>query len=375
MEVDQIARRFPLVARPRPACRPLAERVQEITDLARSAERDANLQPAAVAQNLAALIASDCGLPDLARTLCWRHAELYLHAGRPLSLQEARYGLEPLVNLARLHIRNGAGEAAYELLDHLNTAVRERGGTIIDDRTLSFQNLTATEEDHHKLCQWLWAVLLGDGTRALVAAGHWERALRHVEHHKGIGNRLLDGRQVQVVARCLGGELTSAMSVLASSTLSADWERAVAASLSALCLTKAGIRRTDLPSDLAQNFLKLELGPELVLFGARLGLVVWDLCETDRTAARHAVCDRLLYLAEKFQDGYAARELLGHAGTQHRMSPGQREAFNHAVIAAGLQQHQIPDELEYALQSAAETCAAVTRQLVAKSPKRGRVRI
>jgi multiple sugar transport system permease protein len=43
-------------------------------------------------------IASDCGLPDLARSLCHRQADVYLHA-RPLNAQAARYALEPLVRV------------------------------------------------------------------------------------------------------------------------------------------------------------------------------------------------------------------------------------------------------------------------------------
>ncbi|MCZ0981837.1 hypothetical protein O1L60_30985 [Streptomyces diastatochromogenes] len=83
MDASQIAHRFPLVARPRPACPPLAERLREINELAATAERDGDLVQAAVTQNKAALIASDCGLADLARTLCWAHAEAYLAPGRP----------------------------------------------------------------------------------------------------------------------------------------------------------------------------------------------------------------------------------------------------------------------------------------------------
>ncbi|MFE6739034.1 hypothetical protein [Streptomyces tubercidicus] len=63
MDASQILRRFALVARTRPTCRPLAVRIQEITDLARSAEGNGKLSSAAAAQNKVALIASDCGLP------------------------------------------------------------------------------------------------------------------------------------------------------------------------------------------------------------------------------------------------------------------------------------------------------------------------
>lgn len=75
-----IARRFPLIARPRPACGPLNVRVGELCALADAAERDGNPSSASAVFNQAALLASDVGLPNLARAWCHRHAELYLRA-------------------------------------------------------------------------------------------------------------------------------------------------------------------------------------------------------------------------------------------------------------------------------------------------------
>ncbi|EKX61085.1 hypothetical protein STRIP9103_03985 [Streptomyces ipomoeae 91-03] len=61
---------------------------------------------ASAVYNQAALIASDLGLPDLAREMCHQHAAAYLHAC-PLPGMSAIRGLEPVVNLARLQIRAG----------------------------------------------------------------------------------------------------------------------------------------------------------------------------------------------------------------------------------------------------------------------------
>src|SRR5690606_12683710 len=120
--LSQAARRFPLVARQRPVCRPLAERIQEITDLARTSNQSADtadgLAAAAAAQNRAALIASDCGMPDLAASLCRQQYELYMDA-RPLTAQTAKYALEPLINLSRLLMRAGDPEAASNQLKEL----------------------------------------------------------------------------------------------------------------------------------------------------------------------------------------------------------------------------------------------------------------
>jgi len=76
---------------------------------------------------------------------------------------------------------------------------------------VSFRHFTATDDDHQEVCRWLWSVLLGDGTRALAGACRWKQALVHVEQHRGIGQRLLDGRQVAILAHCLGGDVTTAL--------------------------------------------------------------------------------------------------------------------------------------------------------------------
>jgi hypothetical protein len=105
---------------------------------------------------MAALIASDCGLHDLARTLCWQHFDTYLNRW-PLDTPTARHALEPLVNLARLLIRTRDANRAHHLLDALFHAVSAHGDAVIDGRSLSFRHLTntETEEDHRTLCQWL----------------------------------------------------------------------------------------------------------------------------------------------------------------------------------------------------------------------------
>ncbi|MEU6720758.1 hypothetical protein ABZ897_55680 [Nonomuraea sp. NPDC046802] len=82
-----VVRRFPLVGRARPACPSLPERVKEIADIADTAARQGAdaLHEGAHALNKAALLASDCGLPDLARDLCWQHINIYREAGHHLT--------------------------------------------------------------------------------------------------------------------------------------------------------------------------------------------------------------------------------------------------------------------------------------------------
>jgi hypothetical protein len=79
--------RFPLVARPRPAC----TRVGRLCSLAETAERDRDPTGASAVCNQAALLSSDARLPDLARRWSHQHAAAYLSA-HPLSGQAAHHG-------------------------------------------------------------------------------------------------------------------------------------------------------------------------------------------------------------------------------------------------------------------------------------------
>lgn len=75
-----IARRFPLISRFRPACLPLPQRVRALVELSATAQTKADQGLASAVYNQAALLASDLGLPDLARQWCHQHAAAYLHA-------------------------------------------------------------------------------------------------------------------------------------------------------------------------------------------------------------------------------------------------------------------------------------------------------
>lgn len=260
--LDQFARRFPLVARPRPVCPSLDVRVRDVCDLARAAGAPGSdrLALAASARNKAALIASDCGLPDLARSLCWRQFDLYQHA-RPLNGRAARCALEPIVNLARLRVREGDGQAAYKLLDALFHSVRSGATSTIDGRVLDFHEFTASTDDRRAICQWLWAVLLSDGVRALTSSGQWATALSYVERHHGVGLRMLDGRQVAILSHTMTGDLNRALEIIQNSTPHEPWEHAIAA-----CLAVLTQPSTDRITGMIEHYLGLDPAPEHLVF-------------------------------------------------------------------------------------------------------------
>ncbi|MEW1700091.1 hypothetical protein ACIQCR_17035 [Streptomyces sp. NPDC093249] len=362
MDASQIARRFPLIARPRPACPPLSERLREINELAASAERDGDLLKAAVAQNKAALIASDCGLTALARTLCWAHAQAYLGAPEPLTGRTARLALEPLVNLARLRIRSGDGDKAYEILSTLFRAVGQRlPQATVDGRPLSLTSLPVEHDERRAIVQWLWTVLLADGTRALTGGGRWREALDAIEQHKGIGGRLLDGRQVAVLARLDEGEWEAALELLSTAQFGEPWEEDVAS-----CLTVASLEEGSQPTEaavtrMARRYLDGHPEPGLVVFRTQWGLTVLDLSAEERTA--QTVIRRLVDETLGSSDGYAARELLEHPSADDILTAETRRALLHMAEASGLRPSQALPGVAAEIQRSASTAQNVTLRL------------
>lgn len=224
-----IARRFPLIARFRPACLPLPQRVQTLTALADQSEQDNDQGAASSVHNQAALLASDVGLPDLAREMCHAHAHAYLQAC-PLPAMSAIRGLEPLVNLARLKTRAGRADAGRGALTALFEAVTNAASLEYDGLTVP-KDLVATAQDRQEVRTWLWRVLLADGTRTLTAAGRWSEAETHIAQHRGVGQRMLDGRQVAIVAALVEGDHERASRLLAETAPGDPWERNVTLSL------------------------------------------------------------------------------------------------------------------------------------------------
>ena len=127
----ELAARFPLVPRRRPAAGPIDARAKRLAGLAAAAHRDQDADRASTAFNGAALLASDCGAADLAADWCRWHASLYLDRPR-LDAHALRFALEPVVNLARLRTRAGDGIGAHQLLADLHHAVTHRTATTID---------------------------------------------------------------------------------------------------------------------------------------------------------------------------------------------------------------------------------------------------
>ncbi|WP_220499003.1 hypothetical protein [Microbispora sp. H10949] len=312
--------------------------------MARSAERSNDRSTASAVFNQAALLASDLGLPDLARDWCHRHADIYLRM-RPLDGTAARHALEPLVNLVRLRIRAGDGADAFEMLNSLYEAVATSTDTVIDGLPVPVSELTTTTaDDHGELLRWLWTVHLADGTRALTAAGRWQDALDHLRHRNGIGQRMLDGRQVAVIAHTVACDLVTARELLEATQPSEPWEDAVTACLAALC--RPGRSSGEVLSVMLDRYQRLDhAAPGLVVFRTRLGLSVIDAIGGIGCPQGRAVADALIAGVVTSQNGYAARELLRRPGFATSLGENDSVALTHILHLSGLECGRLPEAL------------------------------
>jgi len=361
-----IARRFPLVARVRPVCLPLSARVGKLAELANTAEREAYQGTASSVFNQAALLASDLDLPDLARQWCHRHAAAYLHAC-PLVGMDAIRGLEPLVNLARLNIRAGLGDQGHQMLRTLYEAVTEGTAAVLDGLAVP-TDLTATDADRQEVRQWLWRLIVADGTRALTSAGRWQEALAHVQKHHGIGKRMLDGRQVAVLARATTGDHDDAQQLLADTAPGEPWENAVTACLTALCRPPDRQSADHELDALLAHCRQLDFQTNLAVFHTRLALSAIDAAGHSGHPGVQMRASELVERIVKVGDGYAAREVLAHDRCARLLTKQQTRRLAEGVDACSLGDRTLPAGLQGDLSTALDTSETVIRSRLTGSP-------
>ncbi|MEU7590388.1 hypothetical protein AB0A95_29355 [Micromonospora sp. NPDC049230] len=350
-----IAGRFPLVARKRPPAKPLDARVDRLVRLTETAHRESDPDKASMVFNGAALIASDCGDPHLARTWCRRHARLYLNQA-PLNGYTARFALEPVVNLARLRIREGDGEGAYRLLTHLHAAIVGGTHALLDDLEIHPRHLPTDHEELNQIRSWLRDTLLSDGTRALALAGRWDDAATHVRRYDGIGPTLLDGRQVAVVAHLLRDEGPSAAALLTATKVETPWEQAVHGLLKSWQELAAGRTHVN-HADLIERVSVVPRTTGLTVFRVRLGLAALDLSVDLPIDVVDGLTKQLVADAVHDEDANAARDLINHSA----VAADSHGTLRPLLKASGLDQGYLPatasDQLSVALDLAGSVIA------------------
>ncbi|MES0836956.1 hypothetical protein [Nocardiopsis tropica] len=339
---------FPLIPRPRPPAGSLKARVERLSAAGRTARfssSEAALAAAAQLYNGAALLASDVGLPELARDWCWEHAHAYLKH-LPLNATMAQRALEPVINLARLRIRAGNGAEAFTMLTSLREGVRTAAATVIDGRELPLDRIVASNGDRTELHRWLWMIWLGDGMRALATEGRWQEAAEHAQRHRGIGDRLFDGRQVAVIAELMSGNPDGALATSKDSVVQEPWEKAVQTILVLWCHKEScGARADDVETILNQ----VRAESHQVLFTTRLGIVATELTG-GLQGGTPALLSQLVSDVVQAQDGYAARDLL--TAWKEELAPHQVNSLAPVLESSSLSRRTIPEPLLHELRTA-----------------------
>ena len=355
---------FPLVARPRPPGLPLETRIAELTSLAaRPAEGTCHdrMSRAAEVLNKAALIASDCGMPGMARALCHRQHDLFERA-RPLPAWAAKLALQPVLNIPRQLIREGRGQDAYTMLETLYHAARERTAAVIDGRPVDLAAITCAPDDHKTVCTLIWAALLADGTRALALAGRWKEAASHAAAHRGTGQRLLDGRQAAILALVQDGQAGNAAATVEQSTIAEPWEHAVQSLLRVMCLRAAGTGSGQhVPTMLAAaRALAQEPDRSTAVMRTRAGMIALDLAETSDDPQSRPLREALIATAAG--DAYAARDMLVHHQVRQYLTTAQRRGLHNLVRACGLGAGTIPERLHTQMVAAVDFAETTLRR-------------
>ncbi|MBQ0852866.1 hypothetical protein J8N05_32365 [Streptomyces sp. BH-SS-21] len=355
---DVLARRFPLIARPRPPTLPLPQRVRALAELAARVAKTGDASIASTVYNQAALIASDTGMPDVARALCRQHAAAYLDAA-PLSGRAAIRALEPVVNLARLDIRAGHYADGRHRLLQLFDAVSTSVSIAVFEDIVVPPDLTSTASDRQEIRAWLWRVLLADGTRALTAAGRWTEALAHVEAHHGVGQRMLDGRQVAVLAALSTGNTGDANNLLNDTKPGEPWEEAVTDCLTAMCHRATGLPWERTLQNLVTTYLGHQEEEALTVFYTRLGLAVLDVIASPERSEARLVAEELHRRAIKASDGYAVRDILAHplcaALATDREAQDCRTLLTACALGAGTLTEELRGQLDHAVRTSDHT--------------------
>ncbi|MEV4178460.1 hypothetical protein [Nonomuraea sp. NPDC049709] len=349
-----IAARIPLVCRTKPPGKPLAARIADLTALTiepAGADHHDLVARACGVLNISALIASDAGLPGRAADLCWKQHKIFAESGS-LDQEIAVMSLMPLINISRLLIREGDGKAAYEVLDQLYRAAQQRSATVIHGHDVNLTPLTRSCDDHRAVCTELWIALLIDGARALAQQGRWSEAAEAMAAHRGIGERMLDGRQLKILALMEQGLPDKACAMIEATVPAEPWEHTVAALLRIACRPPGSTTPPDELDHVVQETLALitQDEPTTAAFRARLGLTARDLtagqCPSD--ASRLDVA--LVEVATT--DAYAARDILGHQGMRSYMNDQQQQNLGAVITAAGLGVRRLPEVHEHALTAA-----------------------
>lgn len=361
----EVAFCFPLVAWPRPACLPPRARLLHVATAARSAKSALDRQVAVLeagrALTGAALIARDCGQPDLAQRISARHIELYAGLTRPLTVQEAKQVIGSATSLALAHLRTGeAPDRGVAMLTQILEATYRRLAITVEGVSLPLGDVDSTLDEHRLLVSLGQTQLVVGGTSALARAGRWAEAAELARAHGGIGNRLLEGRQTLIISRLLDRDGNGARSLVSGSDTFRDSDRDAATCLTALCATTA--MRQDAAGAMVDRYRTgTARGERYAYYRARYGAAVAVIAHAHRHPAAPEVAAQAAAEALESDDGYAAQEVLRHPVITEAISDDHRAGLDQVVKGAGLTGNALTGRLPRRLDDAVDLAIHAVR--------------
>jgi hypothetical protein len=360
----RLSRRFPLVSRSHLVYPSFAARLDEVRSCGEKSAQDGllldRINLACATWNLSALIASDCGLTDLATDLCLRQLRLF-QAAWPVTGDTAIASLQPIVNLVRLTARTGDPQAAFQQLMSVHRAARDGGSVTVHGQAIDLTGFT-TDAGLDHIQPWLHDLLLDDGTRLLVAAGQWHEAAEHATAYDEQPERLYGSRQARIVANLHTDALDTANSLIDKATITEPWEEAVAQVLRHYADHLAG-RAT------ARGFAATALAvrdalepdpPHLRMFRVRLALAAIDLAPEGCETLARPLYDAIVSDTTQARDAYAAREILRHPAPP--ADGWSRHELESIVHDGGLGRGALPESVLSTLMRAVSTAGASLAQ-------------
>lgn len=316
-DLTHIAGRFPLIIQSRPRGTSLQDRLRQVSDCASTChapdKAEERIDIACTAWNLAALIASDCALTDLAIELCERQFQIFQPAW-PLSGRTAIAALQPIVNLARLDLRAQKPERSYQTLRQLHRAVQHGGDVDVQGMSIRFDGFTTSAAARANVGPWLRTVLREDGTRALVAARQWQRAARNAAEHVVPGEGIDEATQMAIISQAMNGDFDAAYSSIPTANLTAPWDHATAYCLRAFVDIACGRPDPSILPSLLTTARHTIHRPDRkrVTTQTRLGLAAVDLASELDPAQADRLYTEVAEAASRSGDAFAAREVLKH---------------------------------------------------------------
>ncbi|MFI1013048.1 hypothetical protein [Streptomyces sp. NPDC020965] len=291
-----------------------ATRIEELRTCAERSARPGPLtgriDAACATWNLSALIASDCGLPDLAADLCIRQLHLFQSAW-PVSGDVAIAALQPMVNLIRLTARSGDPGTAYQQLVDLHQAVHHGGAVTLHGQRIDFTRFATPATVRH-IQPWLRFLMMDDGTRLLAATSHWAKAAQHAVAYDPEPSRLFDSRQARIVASWQANDSDTANALLDEALITEPWEDAVRQLLRHGTEIFAGRAREGLFATVLNSARTAveATEPHTRMFRVRLLRTVIALAPANSQMLTEPLCRTVLDDTERAGDAFAAREIL-----------------------------------------------------------------